>query len=226
MTARTLVLTMLAALTFAAPASATPPTLLSVGSDRLHVTARFAVAGADSVTIYISKAPDRATDGSFLSENLAGIDFLTDHEIASGVWMDEDTLAPGTYYAMLSASTYLCSQGAACVDGFPNVMTLTVPKPKPKYRAKVERGFVGEFTLTVTPLGESLPYRLCWNRTGKRRKCERDTIAGYDWTSAASDSILLTVDDLKISRRQARVKFTWYVGKRRVASKTVRIRRS
>lgn len=223
--ARTLVLSLLATFAFAAPAEAASPALLGVGHDGLHPTATLSAPGADDVTVYISKRPDRATDGNFLTENSAEIDFLTAGEIASGAWMDADNLDPGTYYVMLRAGTYTCPDGADCIDGFSNVMTLLVPKPKQRFSASIQRGFIGSFKLTITPAGESLPYKLCWTR-GKGRKCERGTVDGYDWTGAASDTIFLTVSDLKLPRRQRKTTFTWHVAGKRVASKTIRITRS
>ena len=221
----TLVFSLLATFAFAAPAHAASPALLGVGHNGLHPTATLSAPGAADVTVYISTRPDRATDGSFLTENSADIDFLTAEEIASGVWMDADNLDPGTYYVMLRASTYSCPDGVDCIDGFSNVMTLTMPKPTQKFRASIEHGFIGSFKLTITPTGEPVPYTLCWTR-GKGRKCQRDTVDGYDWTRAASDTIYLTVSDLKLPRRQRKTTFTWHVAGKPVASKTIRITRS
>jgi hypothetical protein len=217
----------IAAFLLSGNAYAATPTLLGVDHDRMHPTATFAAAGADSVTVYISTQPDRATDGKFLDENSADIDFLTDGEIVTGQWMDSGLLNPGTYFVMLHAEQYTChvDEGQVCMQGYSNVSTLTIPKPKQKFRATVDPGFLASFELTVSPLGESLPYRLCWARTGKSRKCERGTVLGTDWSDSASDSIYLTVDDLKLASRQKRVKFTWYVSGKRVASKTLRISR-
>jgi hypothetical protein len=222
--ARTLVLSLFATFAVAAPADAASPALLGVGHKGLHPTAALSAPGADDVTVYISKRPDRATDGNFLTENSAGIDFLTADEIASGAWMDEDNLDPGTYYVMLQASTYSCPDGADCTDGFSNVMTLLMPKPKQRFRASIKSGFIGSFTLTITPAGKSVPYRLCWTR-GRGRRCERGTVDGYDWTRPASDTIFLTLSDLKLPRRQKQTTFTWQVAGKRVASKTIRIAR-
>lgn len=216
----------LAALTvFSAEAAATVPSLLTVGHDRMHPTATFAAPGATDVTVYISTSPDRATDGSFLTENSAGIDFFTDGEIATGQWMDADTIKPGTYWVMLHATQAGCyeDEGSVCMRGYSSPLQLTVPKPKTKFTTKFEGGYIASFTLTATPLGESMPYRLCWARTGKSRKCERGTLLGTDWSDSTSDPIFLTVDDLKLGSRQKKVKFTWYVENKRVASRTIRV---
>jgi hypothetical protein len=219
------VLSVLVTLAVAAPAGATPPALLSTGHNGLHPTASFAAPGATDVTLYLSTRPDRATDGSFLTENSAGIDFLTGDEIAGGAWMDADTLAPGTYYVMLRASQTGCyaSDGQVCMEGYSNVLPLTIAKPTQRYRATIKGGYIASFELKITPLGESVPYKLCWTRR-QGRKCERSTVNGYDWTRPASDTIYLTLSDLKLPRRQTRTTFTWQVGGKRVASKRVRVR--
>jgi hypothetical protein len=183
--ARTLVLSLLATFAFAAPAEAASPALLGVGHDGLHPTATLSAPGADDVTVYISKRPDRATDGNFLTENSAEIDFLTGDEIASGVWMDADNLDPGTYYVMLRASTYTCPDGADCIDGFSNVMTLLVPKPKQRFRASIERGFIGSFKLTSLP-----------RATRFRTSC-----AGLEGTAANANAAPLTATTGQALRR-------------------------
>jgi hypothetical protein len=225
MKTRTLLLAILTALTLAAPAGATTPVLQTVGHDRLHATATFSAPGATDVTVYFATSPERATDGRFLTENSAGIDFLTDAEIASGVWMDADITSPGTYYVMLHAEQSGCyvNEGAVCMEGYSNVVMVTMPKPKPRFSVKFEPGFIASFTLTATPLGEDLPYKLCWKRTGRPRKCKRSIIHGSSWADGESDTIYLVASDLKLRASQKVVKFTWYVGKKRVRSGRVRI---
>jgi hypothetical protein len=49
--------------------------------------ATFSAPRADFATIYIASRPDRATDGSFLTENIKELDILTDSEIQSGRWV-------------------------------------------------------------------------------------------------------------------------------------------
>jgi hypothetical protein len=73
--------------------------------------------------------PDRASDGGFLSENIADLDFLTADEIVAGSWLYETQLDPGTYYLMLRASDYECSEHPDCIDGYSNVLALTIPLP-------------------------------------------------------------------------------------------------
>jgi hypothetical protein len=78
--ARTLMLSMLIALAFAVPAGAAAPTLVGVGHDGLHPTARLAAAAADDGTVYLSPSPERATDGSFLT-----LEVLADREIGDSL---------------------------------------------------------------------------------------------------------------------------------------------
>jgi hypothetical protein len=218
----TLVLAMLAAVGMTGRAQAATPTLVSVGHERMHPTASLSAPGATDVTVYISSRPDRATDGHFLSENSADIDFLTADEVATGRWMDADQLKPGTYWVMLSASTFPCPEGTDCVEGFSNVLELRIAKPKQRFKARIKRGYIGTFELKITPAGETVPYKLCWN-AAKGRKCKTGSVLGTDWNDSASDPIFLAVDDLKLGHR-TKVTFKWYVRGKRVAKKTVRIR--
>src|SRR6266545_7971586 len=98
---------------------------------------------------------------------------LTDSEIQSGRWSDESQIDPGTYWVMLRASPdfdacYISGSGTfdpACADGFSNVLTLSVPKPAIRYVARVTAyRYIGQASLrlTATPLGERLPYRVCY----------------------------------------------------------------
>ena len=208
-----------------AEAHAATPTLDSVGQEDRHSTGTFSATGADDVTVYFATKPDRGTDGNFLEENRAGIISLADDEIASGRWFDSEQLDPGVYYVLLRASHYSCYEVPDCMTGDSAVLTLTVPKPKQRFTPSVS-GFAGISTylkLTVSPLGETLPYRVCWTKTGGGRKCLRSTIDGYSWNDSASD-------DLRVGARQtrampARARFVWYVAGERVASKRVRIPR-
>jgi hypothetical protein len=222
-------LAVIAVLMFAPTALAVPPSLISVTAPDRHPAATFAAPKAGDVTIYFSTKPDRASDGRFLSENVAETDFLTDDEIQSGKWTYERQIDPGTYYVMLNASPdfdqcYIFGSGTydpACADGFSNVVQLVVPKPTTRYRATVEAFRfinVAHLSLTGAPLGEKRPYKVCYpNRTG-RRVCVNGTLDGYDWGSSAQD-------DLRVSTRALRpiTTFSWYVGTSLVARKTARL---
>jgi hypothetical protein len=207
---------------FAADAVAsTTPTLARVGQQNRHATADFAAPGADDATIYFATKPDRASDGRFLDENVKDLDILTSDEIQAGHWTNSSQLDPGTYFVMLRASDIDCLGDPNCLDGFSQVLTLTVPVPAQRFRAKVEKlAFTSTVSLglTVTPLGERLPYRVCWSRIRGPRKCVSGTVDGFSWDASASDS--LTVRTRGMRRRTT---FTWFVRGRKVASKSVRI---
>lgn len=133
------------ALVLATPAAAVPPTLSSVSQQDRHPVVNFSAPRAGSAVIYLATKPDRATDGSFLQENVKELDLLTPAEIQSGRWSDENQVEPGTYWVMLYASVdfdacYRYDSGTfdpGCADGFSNVLTLSVPKPPVRYRTSV-----------------------------------------------------------------------------------------
>lgn len=220
---RTLLIGIVALVAVGAAQGATAPTLASVGQQNRHPTATFGpLTGVDSVTIYFASKPDRASDGSFLQENIKDDALLTDDEIAAGSWLYESQLDPGLYYVMARASDYECYQNPNCIDGFSNMLTLTIPKPEQRYSARVQllRYIrIAYLTFTVRPLGEKLPYRVCWTLT-RGSRCVRATVDGYSWDDPASDL-------RRISMRKMRkvTTFSWYVNGQRVALKRVRIRR-
>jgi hypothetical protein len=220
---RALGVTVTVCLVVTTPAQASAPTLLGLNEDDRHPSATFAMPGADDGTVYLATAPDRATDGRFLDENVADIDFLTDEEIQAGHWLSGSQLDPGTYYGMVGATDFDCAGDPECLSGYSNVLTMTVPEPRQTYRRRVKvyryLGIV-ELTLRIKPLGERRRYRVCWTRGKKHRKCARGTVDGYSWNRAASDTI-------SVRRRGMRrtTTFSWHVHGRRVASKRVRILR-
>ncbi len=208
---------------FAGVAQAAPPTLLSVGHQNRHVTATFSAPGADFVNISVSRKPDVATDGTFLNENVATSGYLTATEIASGAWLGASQIDPGFYYVQLQATDYDCSGDPACTDGFSDMTTLTVPKPRPSFRAAVgpvfRAGGLMYLKLTVRPLGERLSYRVCWRLESGKRKCANRAVTGYNWNSSAYGLF-----GIRMRGMADRTKFTWYVNGRAVAAKTVNTR--
>src|SRR6266508_2285727 len=130
-----------ASLAMTSAAKAVPPTLSSISHQDRHPVATFSAPRADFATIYLASKPDRATDGSFLEENVKALDILTDSEIQSGQWSDESQIDPGSYWVMLRAfpdfdSCYLFESARydpSCADGFSNVLTLVIPKPPVRY---------------------------------------------------------------------------------------------
>ena len=206
------------ALARAAPAPAKPPTLLTVSQQHRHPSATFSAPGADDATIYFASKPDRARDGGFLRKNVKKLDLLGSVEIRRGSWSFEDQLDPGSYYMMMDAIDYDCIGQPGCIGGYSNMLTLTVPKPPQTYRGSVEvlhHVHVVHLTLRVTPLGESLPYKVCWQLTS-RRNCASGRVAGYSWNSSAESRVSVRLRGMK-----ARTKFTWYVRSHPVAAKTV-----
>ena len=211
-------------------ASAVPPTLLSVGSQSLHPTATFSAPKSDHVVIEIATRPDRASDGEFLTENIKVFDVLADSEIQTGRWLYESQIDPGTYYVLLRASPDfdLCYQidsgtyDPSCADGYAAMQPLTVPRPPIRYGASV-RHYVYlsnvDLTITAAPLGQKMPYRVCYRTAAGRRICLAGVITGYSWSSSASDT-------RSVNRRNLRTvtTFTWYVAGKAVASKRARVR--
>lgn len=202
------------------------PTLLSVSQVKRHPYATFsALHQGSEPTIYFASKPDRATDGSFLSENIVASDSLTDAEIQGRAWSYEDQLDPGRYFAMLKVFDWSdpCSNGGDCIEGYSNVLPLTIPKPPMRFRSKVEvLRYIGivYLTLSVTPLGEKLPYKVCW-RTVKGRRCVRGKVDGYSWVASADDSLRVRMRGMR-----RRTTFNWYASGRKVASKRVATKRA
>jgi hypothetical protein len=218
-----------AALAFASSALAVPPTLSTVGHQDRHPAATFSAPRADSVAIYLASKPDRATDGSFLQENIESVDLLTDSEIQSGRWVSERQIDPGTYWVMLRASPdfgscYISGGGydPACAQGYSELATLVVPKPAVRYRASVMAfRFSGtaSLQLVATPLGEDLPYRVCYRLKTKKTRCLAGKVDGYSWDASATDTLTVTTRNLPVFTT-----FAWYVQGKQVASKRIRVR--
>lgn len=215
------VLALLGSFAFAGLAQAAAPTLLSVGHEKRHPTATFAMPGANDGTIYFATKPDRASDGEFLEENVKHLDLLTADEIQAGRWIDSSQIDPGRYYVLLRAYDFDCWIDASCMTGFSQVLPLSVAKPKIRYRGTVRAyRYLSRVRLgfRVRPLGERIHYRVCWRLASGRRRCARGAVMGYSWNRAATG--WLTVR----KRGMPRVaKFAWYVDGHRVAAKRHRI---
>ena len=218
----------LAALAVVASAAAVPPVITAVGQQDRHPSATFSLPKAESAIVYLATKPDRATDGGFLTENVAYLDELTDSEIQLGRWLSEDRVDPGTYYVMIEATPdfdacYIPEMGGydpSCADGFSEILTLTVPKPQTRYAAavSVSRSLPrATLRLTAKPLGEAQAYRVCYATAAKRTRCLRGRLAGYDWDAGATHAFTVSTRGLA-----AYTTFRWYVGSRIVAAKRVR----
>jgi len=225
----------------ATPALAVSPAITTVSQQHRHPTVTFAAPRAESLTAYIASKPDRATDGSFLDENVVDTAFLTDSEIQSGRWLDSSQIDPGSYFVMLKATADFSScvsfddngnqiTDPSCADGFSTVVSLTVPTPKTKYTVKTDLlrniGIVS-LKLTAKPLGATLPYQVCWKQPRGQKKvlakrCVKGALDGYSWDDAATD--LLIINTKGMARR---TKFTWSARTRTakvLLSKTITVR--
>jgi len=217
-------LALLSSVVTATPALAVSPAISEVSQQDRHPAVTLAAPRAESVTVYIASKPDRATDGSFLQENVVDLDFLTDSEIQSGLWVDGSQLDPGPYFVMLKATRDFASCDSydanlnevidpSCADGFSTVVPLTVPTPTTKYTVKTEvlkNIGIAYLTLTGKPLGVKMPYQVCWKQpTGRKKtlrtRCVKATLSGYSWRADASD--MLRINTKGMARR---TKFTWY----------------
>lgn len=204
-----------------ASASAAPPSISTVGQQSRHPDVSFSAPRAATVTVYIASRPDRATDGMFLRENAVKAEDLTDDEILLGRWLDASQLDPGSYSVMVQATpAYSCvGRGASifdyitdpsCADGFSSVLPLTVPRPKTTYTVMTRvLGSTLYFTLTGSPLGDDLPYRVCWRQPkGKRRspkkRCVLSTLDGSYWDHDATDVLRISTTGMS-----PRTTFRW-----------------
>jgi len=227
------VLATVAALALAPEAGAVAPRIVSLTSVGRHASMTFSAPRARYVTVTIARNPAQATNGEFLDENVVHSDFLTDAENQAGRWVDERQLDPGTYYAMIRAladpacmsfppPTFDEVLDPSCADGPSAVATLVVPRPAQRYVGTVARaagGAVLRLRLSVHPLGNTVRYRVCWRARTGRRACLRRNVAGFDWNSAAADSVFV-----RSRLVAARTTFTWFVGTRVVARRPVRVR--
>jgi hypothetical protein len=218
-------LAFLSSVVTATPALAVSPAITAVGQQDRHPTVSLVAPRADSVTVYIASKPDRATDGSFLEENVVESGFLTDSEIQSGQWLDRSQVGPGSYFVMVRASLDFTScvsvdpnsaaliNDPSCADGFSTVVPLTIPTPKTKYTVKtllLKNIRIAYLTLTGSPLGVKVPYQVCWKQpTGKKKtltkRCVKATLSGYSWSADASDELRINTKGMA-----RRTKFTWY----------------
>jgi hypothetical protein len=119
---------------------------------------------------------------------------------------------------MLWASDFDCVNTPGCRGSYSNILTLIVPEPTHMYRASVlvlRYSRVVYLTLRVSQLGKSLPYKVYWKSKSGRRRCVAGKVEGYSWNDSATDDVSVRLRGLK-----RRTTFSWYVGGRRVASRT------
>jgi hypothetical protein len=110
----------------------------------------------------------------------------------------------------------------ACADGFSNVLTLVAAKPLVRYAARVTTyRYLPEVSLRLIarPLGERVPYRVCYRMKNGTARCVSGALDGYDWNSSADDTLSVSTRNLpRITT------FTWYASGKKVVSKRVRVR--
>ncbi len=90
------------------------------------------------------------------------------------------------------------------------------------WAAKVTRErYLGsvELRLVATPLGEKVPYRVCYRTAKKAKRCLTGTLDGYSWNSSVDDRLTVKVRNLATLTT-----FTWSVGSKTVATKRARVR--
>ena len=68
---------------------------------------------------------------------------------------------------------------------------------------------------TVKPLGESLPYTVCWRLMNKKRRCVTAKVGGYSWNDSASGDVTVGLRGMA-----KRTTFVWYVHGSKVAATT------
>lgn len=218
---RRLLVVLVAGFALALPGAAaadSPPSLLSVSQQSRHPIANFSIPGADYAFVYVATKPDRASDGSFLQENIVASDSLTLDEIQSGSWTYESQLDPGGYYVLLNATDLDCISQPTCLNGYSNMLALSVPKPPQTYRGSVSvlhYSHLAYLTLRVKPLGESMTYKVCWQLKNKKRRCVKAKVDGYSWNDTASDDVTVGLRGMA-----KRTTFVWYVQGRKVAART------
>jgi hypothetical protein len=224
---RLIVFTAALALAMPAVANAVAPTIVSVAHQARHPVVTFTAPRADSLFVKFSTSPDRATDGSFLSENSAGSDSITDSELQSGRWMYEGQLDPGTYWVMLEAFPifdlcYISGGGydPACANGYSEIAKLVIPEPAVRYSVTSylwKYSHKIDLTLSARPLGVDRAYKVCYRTLAKTRRCLNGRLEGYSWSSPATDQLSVNTRPLG-----SRTLFQWYVGSKLVAQKSVR----
>jgi hypothetical protein len=129
----------------AAPAAlGAPPVLHSVGHQARHPVATFSAPGADWISVYVASRPDRATDGSFFTENIKAVGILTGDVVQAGRWLYASRLNPGVYWVMLWASADWAAcwdweafggMNPACADGHSEPMQLVIRNQPPRITA-------------------------------------------------------------------------------------------
>src|SRR5262245_14112779 len=125
----TLVIAALAAVMWASPARAAPPTLLSVEHVKRHPKATWTLApGAQARVIEIATSPEAGSDGYFFTENVKVFDTLEDTQTQ---WLDSDALDTGTYYVHVASFDPSCGYNTCPGREWSNVLVLRIVNSRP-----------------------------------------------------------------------------------------------
>jgi hypothetical protein len=108
----------------------------------------------------------------------------------------------------------------ACASGFSEVLPLEIPTPAIRFRTGLYRLTNAiDLTLTATPLGERLPYQVCYRNRLQLKRCKPGVLYGTDWETAEDDTITIRTANLPRTAT-----FTWHAGGEVIATRRVRIR--
>ena len=111
----------------------------------------------------------------------------------------------------------------SCANGYSEeLVKLTILRPASRYRGDVAPLLFlhqARLTFVVTPLGDRLPYRVCYPNAKKQKRCLTGVVSGFSWNSSANDD--LSVNTRGLARFTT---FTWIVGGKRFAVKRARVR--
>lgn len=222
----------LAAAAVAAPAASAfnAPTLVRVGQTQRHPSAEWTLPQyVQAQVVEIARSPQTASDGSFFTENQVVFDLVEDSQTQ---WLDNDQLAPGTYYVHVKGWDDACFHNdfqTECGSAWSNVLPLTIPPPAPLYVAAVKStrpAAIRDKTRNWTYRGDRIraslqdarnlasirkPYRVCAT-FGKQRACQNGTLLGR---SVSYRNFVVPASTAR------KIVVSWHVNGRLVASRII-----
>jgi hypothetical protein len=216
------------ALMLAGPAAASPPSITAITIRGRAPTVTFDAPKASSVNLFIASSADRASDGSFIAEDVVVRAVLPRSALQSGTWTYSARLDPGDYFLLLKATADAAACAPAtpggdldpsCADGFSPVASFTVPVPRIRYDVYAKpyhRGRIVRLGLLAEALGVPQTYRVCYRLRSKARRCVASRLDAYHWDESSSD--VVAVDGRPLARSTT---FTWFVAGKKIASRTI-----